>query len=55
MKAEAALLAECLGVLLHLLQDEAHGRVAHDLLHFWVGHGPALHVLGVVIAHRLVD
>lgn len=43
-------LAEGLGVLLHLLQDEAHGRVAHDLLHLRVGHGAALHVLGCIIA-----
>ena len=43
-------LAEGLGVLLHLLEDEAHGGVAHDLLHLGVGHGAPLHLLGVVVA-----
>lgn len=42
-------LAEGLGVLLHLLEDEAHGWVAHDVLHLGVGHGAALHLLGRVL------
>ena len=37
---------ECLGVLLHLLQDEPRGQVTH-LLH--LGHGPSLHIFRAVM------
>lgn len=47
------LLAEGLWVFLHLLQDHAHGRVTHDLLHLWIGHGPPFHVLWIIIPHGL--
>lgn len=47
------LLAESLWVFLHLFQDHAHGRVTHYLLHFWISHGPPLHILRAIVPHGL--
>lgn len=51
----ADLLAERLRVLLHLLEDHAHGWVTHNLLHLGIGHCPFLHFLRSVIPRGLAD
>lgn len=51
----ANLLAKRLRVLLHLLEDHAHGRVTHNLLHLGISHGPFLHFLRTVVPHGLTD
>lgn len=51
----ADLLAKRLRVLLHLLQDQAHGWVGHDLLHLRISHSSFLHLLGAVVPHGLTD